>query len=167
MTRRFVTAMCLPGLACAVIVCGCADNKKNGIGGIGSAGDSFNVISGNVCFGNGRHGIQAEDGKGNAVTGNTCFGNSTSEPGKFAGIALESATDTTVTGNVCGNKAQDDKPATQGKAATQGYGILESGKSDRNVITGNVARDNTAGAIVTVGKATVASGNATAAGDKR
>jgi len=136
-------------------------NKKNGIGGLGGGGDSFNVVSGNVCFANGQHGIQAENGKGNSITGNVCFDNSTSEPGKYAGIALENATDTTVTGNICGNKIQNNKPATQG------YGVLESGTSDRNVITGNVARDNTAGTIVTVGAATVATGNATAVTEKK
>jgi parallel beta-helix repeat protein len=66
----------------------------------------------------------------------------------------------TVTANVCRNKRRDDKPGTQG------YGILESGKSDHNVITGNVARDNTAGAFVTVGAATVVNGNS-ATGDTR
>ena len=138
-----------------------ANNRKNGIGGVGGGGDSFNVISGNVCSGNGRHGIQAENGAGNAITANVCFDNSSSEPGKFAGIALESATDVTVTGNICGNKIEKDKPAKQG------YGILETGESDRNVITGNVLRDNTAGALRTVGAATVVSGNATPTIDKR
>jgi len=137
------------------------NNKKNGIGGIGGGGDSFNVISGNVCFGNGRHGIQAENGKGNSITGNVCFSNSTAEPGKFAGIAIENATEVIVTGNICGNKIENNKPATQG------YGILESGTSNNNVITGNVLRDNTADAVKTVGAATVANGNVVAVSEKK
>ena len=64
---------------------------------------------------------------------------------------------TIVSGNVCGNKAENKEPATQG------YGILESGTSDRNVILANVVSDQPTNAIVTVGRATVVSGNATAA----
>src|SRR5512136_778099 len=95
-----------------------ANNKRNGIGGLGSGGDRFNVVSGNVCFGNGRHGIQAEDGRGNSITGNNCYNNSRSETGKFAGIALENTTDTIVSANVCGNKVENKEPGPQG------YGII-------------------------------------------
>ena len=110
-----------------------------------------------MCFDNGHHGIQAEDGKANSITGNICFNNSRSESGKFAGIALENTTETIVSGNVCGNKIQNKEPATQG------YGIFESGTSDRNVISANVVSDQPTNAIVTVGRANVVSGNATAA----
>jgi parallel beta-helix repeat protein len=129
-------------------------NKKNGIGGLGGGGDSLNVVSGNICSGNGRHGIHAENGRGNSLIGNVCFDNSTSEPGKYAGVALENTTDTTLTGNICSCKLEKDKPATQG------YGIVELGASDRNLITGNSAYHNRSGGILTVGGKTVAVGNA-------
>lgn len=135
------------------------DNKKNGIGGLGSGGDSFNVVSGNISSGDGRYGIQAENGSGNAITSNTCRGNSTSDPGKFASIALESVTDMSVTGNICGNKIENSKQGTQG------YGTLESGTSDHNIM-GNVVRENAAGAIVSIGNASVTTGNATTAREK-
>ena len=133
-----------------------ANNKKNGIGGIGAGGDSFNVVSGNVCFGNGRNGIQTDAGGCNTITANVCFDNSTAEPGKFAGIGLENTTDVIVTGNICGSKV------AKGKPLTQGYGIVETGTCDRNVITGNIVRDNSVGAVVTVGAASVSTGNVSA-----
>ena len=131
-------------------------NRHSGIGGIGGGGDSFNVVSGNICFGNGRHGIHAENGKGNVITGNVCFNNSTSEPGKYAGIALENTTDTTVSGNVCGSKLKGKEQPTQG------YGIAETGKSNRNVISGNSLLANKTGGVLTVGAETTVSGNTTA-----
>ena len=63
-----------------------AGNGKNGIGGLGGGGDTFNVVSGNTCCKNGRHGIEIENGSGNVVTANICYDNSASEPGSYAGI---------------------------------------------------------------------------------
>jgi len=131
-------------------------NKYSGIGGLGGGGDTFNVVSGNTCYGNGRHGIHAENGKGNVITGNICYDNSTAEPGKYAGIALENTTDTTVSGNVCGSKIE------RNKQPTQGYGIMETGASNRNVISGNNLLANTRGGVLTVGADTEVFGNTTA-----
>lgn len=125
-------------------------NKGNGIGGIGQGKDRFNLVSGNICRENGRHGIHAIQGSDNTITGNICIDNSASKPGAFSGVMLDDVTATIVSGNRCGTAA---------KNATQRYGIEEKGKSDRNVITGNICVGNKEGGLVTIGKDTRLSGN--------
>ena len=129
-------------------------NKKNGIGDIGTGGDSFNIVSNNVCRDNGRHGIQAKSGTSNVITNNICLNNSTSEPGTYAGISVEDSSETLVTGNLCGTKINPKR-----EKPTQGYGILETGKSDRNIIRGNILAGNMNAAVKTVGAATITTDN--------
>ncbi len=127
-----------------------SQNRGNGIGDLGNGGDSFNVVSNNVCRENGRNGIQATKGGRNIITNNICLNNSLSEPGAYAGIALENVTDTVVMGNICGTKVKEkEEPA-------QGYGIVERGESDRNIIRGNIVGGNARAGVQTVGAATVA-----------
>ncbi len=126
-----------------------AGNGRNGIGDLGGSGDTMNVVSGNICYDNGRHGIHAANGGRNSIRGNVCYNNSRSEPGRFAGIALENTTDTVVSANICGSKLSGND------TASQGYGIVELGASNRNVILGNVLGDHIEDDLVVLGADTV------------
>lgn len=128
-------------------------NKGHGIGGIGNGGDIFNVVSGNICRENGRHGLQAADGARAVISNNICLNNSKAQPGRYAGIGLENATEMIVTGNVCGSGGwEEGKP-------TQAHGIVETGKSDLNIIRGNLVGANAGPGVVTVGAGTVVGEN--------
>jgi len=123
-----------------------AENGWNGIGGIGGGGDVFNVVSNNVCEGNGRAGIVAVHGKDHVIANNICLNNSRSDPGKYPGIQLSHTTHTLVTGNRC---------ADEQTAPTQHDGIVESGESDYNVITNNMCAGLKGKGVVVVGEHTV------------
>ncbi len=104
-------------------------NSQNGIGGVGHHDDHHNVISNNVCSENGRSGINAHDGSEHTITGNILRSNSWDSPGTYPAIRLHSATRFLVQGNRCADDQQ--KP-------TQKRGIVETGDSDWNLVTGNV-----------------------------
>lgn len=126
------------------------DNAGSGIGGLGDGGDRFNVVANNICRQNGLWGIQAVAGRDNVIVGNTCFDNSQKQPGQIAGILVADSTRTLVSSNRCG--AEGDKP-------TQKFGIDEQGKSDANVVVGNLCEGNLQGGIALVGPQTQVSGN--------
>lgn len=88
-----------------------SENAGSGIGNL-SDPDAFNVVSGNVIFGNGQHGIEGFAALGNVIADNHIRDNSTAEPGKFAAIYLECHRDNTVTGNVC---LSTQSPASQSR----------------------------------------------------
>ena len=128
-------------------------NQRSGIGGLGEGGkggDRFNVVTGNVCRGNGRWGIQAVRGRNNVITSNVCIDNSQEKPGRYSGIFLGDTTHTLVSSNRCGADAA--KP-------TQKLGIEEHGKSDANAIVGNICEGNVEGGIRAVGKSSQVSAN--------
>jgi hypothetical protein len=112
-------------------VCGnvFSGNGWSGIGGLGEDGDEWNSCSSNICAGNGRAGIELNNGRNNTATGNVCLNNSRSAPGRWAGIDVSNCTGCLVTGNRCA----DDQTEP-----TQHLGIRESGRSDHNLLTGNL-----------------------------
>lgn len=126
------------------------DNAGSGIGGLGEGGDRFNVVAHNICRQNGLWGIQAMAGRDNTIIGNTCFDNSQKQPGQYSGILVADSSRTLVSSNRCGGAG--DKP-------TQKFGIEEQGKSDANVVAGNLCEGNLQGGISLVGIQTQASGN--------
>lgn len=114
-------------------------NRSSGIGGLGYADCHHNVISNNICSENGMSGIQARDRgpypifrgiePGNyLITGNMLRANSREKPGVHPAICLHDAKRFIVQGNRCADG--QDEP-------TQTRGIVESGDSDWNLITGN------------------------------
>ncbi|MBN2290102.1 MAG: right-handed parallel beta-helix repeat-containing protein [Candidatus Glassbacteria bacterium] len=110
-------------------------NGWNGIGGLGiggEGGDRYNVVSGNFCSGNGKSGIECRVGGNNIVSNNVCENNSRSEPGRWPGILVEDTYGSIISGNRCLDFQQPDS------ARTQGYGILVTGQSRDNIITGNL-----------------------------
>ena len=116
-------------------------NGGDGIGGLGGGGDTFNVVSNNVCEFNGRCGIEAANGAENSIAGNVCLNNSQSSPRKFSGILVKDSCNTLVTGNRCA----DDQ-----KRKTQKYGIEECGKSEGNLIVGNLCSSNALGSLACI-----------------
>ena len=140
--------------SCGLFVCGwvcdsvISDNvfsgNGTGIGGLGYADCHHNVVSNNVCSENGRCGICFDDSVGNhyifgdefhrlrgnyMITGNMLRNNSQKEPGAYAALRLHNAQRCLVQGNRCDDDQQ--KP-------TQTKGIIESGDSDWNLISGNL-----------------------------
>ena len=67
----------------------------------------------------------------NVITDNVCENNSQEEPGKWPGILVENTHSSVISGNRC----LDFQPDS---TKTQYVGILVTGKSRNNVITGNV-----------------------------
>jgi parallel beta-helix repeat protein len=111
------------------------DNGWNGIGGLGvggDGGDRYNVVSGNFCYNNARSGIECTLGGNNVVVNNVCENNSQSEPGKWPGILVEDTHSSVISGNRCLDFQQPDS------TRTQYYGILVTGSSRDNTITGNI-----------------------------
>ncbi|NKB66400.1 MAG: hypothetical protein GKR89_05025 [Candidatus Latescibacteria bacterium] len=119
-------------------------NGAAGIGGLGYADCHHNVVSNNVCSENGRCGICFDDSVGRhyifgdefhrlrgnyMLTGNMLRNNSQKEPGAHAAIRLHNAQRCLVQGNRCDDDQQ--KP-------TQTKGIIESGDSNWNLISGNL-----------------------------
>ena len=111
------------------------DNGWNGIGGLGiggTGGDRYNVVSGNFCYNNAKSGIECKVGGNNIITNNVCENNSQSEPGRWPGILVRDTHSSIISGNRCLDFQQPDS------ALTQGYGILVTGDSRDNIITGNL-----------------------------
>ena len=115
-------------------------NGRSGIGGLTYGDDHHNVISNNVCSANGHSGIWVDDlgvhpnanekeRGGHMITGNMLRNNSQKEPGKWPALYLHNAQRFLVQGNSCVD--DQEKP-------TQTRGIVESGTSDWNLISGNM-----------------------------
>lgn len=126
-----------------------SENMQHGIGGVANGGDHHNIISDNVCSYNGRCGIDASRGEEQVITGNLLLGNSREAPGRWPGIRLDDLQRAVVQGNRC---ADDQDTPTQKK------GIVESGTSDDNLISGNLCLGMEK-AVVTVGGNSRAEGN--------
>lgn len=124
-------------------------NGQNGIGGVANGFDHHDIISNNVCANNARCGIDANRGEEQVISGNLLLNNSQEEPGKWPAIRLDDLLRALVQGNRC---------ADNQKVATQLRGIVESGESDYNLISGNlcVGMDE---AITAVGRNSRAEGN--------
>ena len=88
-------------------------------------------------------------GEEQVITGNLLLSNSQEEAGKWPGIRMEDLTNTIAQANRCA----DDQ-----KRQTQTQGIVESGKSDNNLISGNLCVGMKEG-IVVVGGRSRAEGN--------
>jgi len=111
------------------------DNGWNGMGGLGEGGeggDRYNVVSGNFCYNNARCGIQCTRGGNNVIVNNVCENNSKEKPGRWPGILVEDTHSSIISGNRCLDFQHPDS------VKTQYYGILVTGSSRDNVITGNV-----------------------------
>lgn len=104
-------------------------NALSGIGGVGHGDDHHNIISNNVCSENGRWGINASDGVEHLITGNVLRSNSRENPGTYSALRLYNVQRFLVKGNRCAD--DQDVP-------TQTRGIVESGNSDWNLISGNL-----------------------------
>ena len=124
-------------------------NTQHGIGGVANGGDHHNIVSDNVCSYNGRSGIDANRGEEQVITGNLLLSNSREAPGKWPAIRLDDLLRTIVQGNRC---ADDQESPTQTK------GIIESGKSDYNLMIGNLCVGMEEG-LTAVGKNSRAEGN--------
>lgn len=106
------------------------------------------VVEGNIVARGNRHGIWVTSADNVIVHGNICK-NCDQDEVNNDGIHLEDATHCIVTENQC----FDD----QGGAATQNYGIAESGTSDYNVIQRNRFSGNVIAAVAIIGANTVLS----------
>ena len=104
-------------------------NGQHGIGGVANSGDHHNIISDNVCAHNGRCGIDANRGEEQVITGNLLLSNSQEARGRWPGIRLHDLERAIVQGNRCA----DDQANP-----TQAGGIVESGSSDYNLMSGNM-----------------------------
>lgn len=104
-------------------------NALSGIGGVGHGQDRHNVISNNVCSENGRWGINAWEGVEHVITGNLLRSNSREKSGAYPALRLHNVQRFLVQGNRCA----DDQDAP-----TQTRGIVESGDSDWNLVSGNL-----------------------------
>lgn len=119
------------------------DNGWNGIGGLGEGGeggDRYNVVSDNFCWNNARCGIECIRGGNNVVVNNVCENNSKSEPGRYPGILVDDFTGSVISGNRCLDFQADS-------AKTQAWGILVSGQSCDNVISGNLLSGHPKGGL--------------------
>ncbi len=105
------------------------ENGRHGIGGVAEGGDHHDIISDNVCSYNAQCGIDASRGEEQVITGNLLLGNSRESPGKWPGVRLHDIQRALVQGNRCA----DDQ-----ETPTQTAGIVESGDSDGNLISGNL-----------------------------
>ena len=126
-----------------------SENGRHGIGGVAEGGDHHNIVDSNVCAHNDQCGIDASRGTEQVITGNVLLGNSRGKPGRFPGIRLRDLTHAIVQGNRC---------ADDGARVTQTGGIIESGASDYNLISGNLCA-GMAEAVVVCGRHSRAEGN--------
>ena len=117
--------------------------------GVANGGDHHNIVSDNVCSYNGMCGIDANRGEEQVVTGNLLLSNSRNAPGDWPGIRLHDLERSIVQGNRC---ADDQETPTQLR------GIVESGQSDCNLVSGNLCVGMQS-AVVTVGRNSRAEGN--------
>ncbi len=120
------------------------DNGWNGIGGLGvggDGGDRYNVVSGNFCYNNARSGIQCTRGGNNVIVNNVCENNSQGEAGRWPGILVEDTHSSIISGNRCLDFQHPDS------TKTQFYGILVTGSSRNNIITGNILSGHTKAGI--------------------
>lgn len=126
-----------------------SENGQHGIGGVANGGDHHNIVSNNVCSYNGMCGIDANRGEEQVITGNLLLSNSQAQRGNYPGLRVHDLTHSLMQGNRC---ADDQEKATQ----TQG--IVESGESDYNLMSGNlcVGMDD---AVVVTGRNSRAEGN--------
>ena len=104
-------------------------NSLSGIGGVAHGGDHHNIISNNVCSENAKWGIDASDGVEQVITGNLLRSNSREKAGAYPALRLHNVQRFLVNGNRCAD--DQDTP-------TQTRGIVESGDSDWNLVTGNL-----------------------------
>ena len=104
-------------------------NGNSGIGGVGEFDDHHNVISDNVCSENAKWGINASDGVEHMISGNMLRSNSRGKPGVYPALRLHNTKRFLVQGNRC---ADDQDPPVQT------CGIVESGDSDWNLVSGNL-----------------------------
>ncbi|MBT3265977.1 right-handed parallel beta-helix repeat-containing protein [Candidatus Poribacteria bacterium] len=125
------------------------ENGQNGIGGVANGGDHHDIISNNVCSYNGLCGIDANRGEEQLITGNLLLGNSRSDPGRWPGVRLHDMRHTLVQGNRCAD--DQDTP-------TQTFGIVESGESDVNLVSGNLCAGMSVGVEI-AGPGSQAEGN--------
>jgi parallel beta-helix repeat protein len=124
-------------------------NGLSGIGGVARGGDHHNIISDNVCSENARWGIEATDGVEHVITGNLLRSNSQERAGAYPALRLHNAQRFLVQGNRCADDQQ--RP-------TQTQGIVESGSSDSNLISGNLCA-GMATPVLVVGAHSHAEGN--------
>ncbi|NKB66912.1 MAG: hypothetical protein GKR89_07625 [Candidatus Latescibacteria bacterium] len=124
-------------------------NGLNGIGGVANGGDRFNIIDSNICTLNARCGIDANRGEEQVITGNIVLNNSQQERGRWPAIKLHDLQRALVQGNRC----TDDQ-----EHSTQRRGIIESGASDYNLVSGNLCV-GTEEPIVLQGRHSRAEGN--------
>lgn len=126
-----------------------SENGGHGIGGVANGGDHHNIVDSNVCSYNDLCGIDANRGEEQVITGNLLLGNSRGEPDRYPGIRLHDLTHSIVQGNRCADDQQ---------TPTQTGGIVESGDSDYNLISGNLCAGMRA-AVVVCGRNSRAEGN--------
>ena len=126
-----------------------AGNGRHGIGGVADAGDHHNIVSSNVSSYNAMCGIDAHRGEEQVITGNLLLGNSRADPGRYPGVRMHDLSRSLVQGNRCA----DDQ-----ETPTQTLGIVESGDSDQNLISGNLCV-GMEGAVIVTGRNSRAEGN--------
>lgn len=125
------------------------NNADCGIGGDNSWITPFrgNAITGNTVLNNKRNGISLLNAEKTAITGNVVHSNGYGKEGERYrnGIMLEGNSYTNeITGNVCYNEVNNPTP-------NQMYGVRTFDSSDRNLVVGNVLRDNGVGPYCLVG----------------
>jgi len=81
------------------------------------------------------NGIELVNCSDSRIIGGRIINNSLGSPGEYAGVYLENSSEIIVEGN---SIYDTNMPGSK----TQGYGIIEAGSSNFNVITGNVLRGN-------------------------
>lgn len=101
------------------------NNGESGIGGLGR-GDRYNVVSGNICTGNGYNGIEAIFSICNIIQSNICRNNCRRRNGPA--IYLKGHRDTIVRGNLCA----DDQ-----ETPTQTDGVVSHAPAGTNIIENN------------------------------
>jgi parallel beta-helix repeat protein len=105
---------------------------------------SYHMVVGNYVLKSRKHGIRWL-GTGRGLINDNMISESSKEAGNtYSGIALDNCTEVTVVGNRAGDEAGRQK-----------YGIVETGTSDNNVITGNLLKRNVTAGLLVVGSSTV------------